>query len=65
MLVIRIRHDTPWSKIELLQAAVADALGAGIDSFGFDDRNAVKRVREAVRLDERTAKQLLADTARK
>ena len=53
------------SKGRVFQAAVVDALGAGIDSFSFEDRANVKKAREAVRLDEKLAKKILADTARK
>lgn len=44
---------------------MVDALGAGIDSFSTEDRTNVKKAREAVRLDEKLAKKILADTARK
>jgi hypothetical protein len=53
------------SKGRVFTAAVVDALGAGIDSFSTEDRSNVKKAREAVRLDEKLAKKILADTARK
>ncbi len=45
--------------------AVEDAMKAGIDRFGFAERENVERVKKDLRLDSALAKSILNDVARK
>ncbi|KAK9829243.1 hypothetical protein WJX72_004725 [[Myrmecia] bisecta] len=49
----------------IFQAAVEDAMGAGVDRFGFADRKAVKAALADMRLSEELGKEILASVARK
>lgn len=49
----------------IFRDAVSQALAAGVETFGFEDRKMVKAAYQAVRLDRPTARNLLSDASRK
>lgn len=49
----------------IFKDAVNDALGAGIDRFGYEDRRRVQQAFEDLRLDRAAARKMLDDVARK